>query len=380
MQTLSIKQLVVCAFIIVLSFFLQPQAFAYKAQNSSDKELVNKLLQLTYNCQFEDAKALVNQVLKEDSLSLEWNYFDGMIIYRSMFEKGEYNKEGTQFTSIMERVVKMGEDRIARNPQDTIALFYTGGAYGYLARYILKDGSFFKAASVGKKGMDLHEKLIAISPNCYDAYFSLGLYHSVASNVPWFIKPILYIFGISGDEEKGIEYLTLVSSKGNLAVYEARWVLAQLYSRRKEDEKAFNIYQSLAQQFPNNYSFVSQVVEMLCDQKRYHEAIEIGKKVCETNKLSNTYNVHLVHIYEYLAQGYTETEKYQEAIEAYKKIIEMRTRVTYSYAMIGNIYEKEKDNENAIDSYKKAIETGGEAKYREMAEERLEVLTKNGNQ
>jgi len=377
MQYISLKHFIAPAFIIALSFFMQPQVCAKNVQHAPDKVLVNKLLQLTYNCQFKEAKEIVDQALKEDSLSLEWNFFDGMIVYYLMFVKRDYREEGSKFSGMMERVVKIGEDRLARNARDTTALFYTGGAYGYLARYIAKDGSFFKSAAVAKKGMDVYERLIATTPNCYDAYLSLGVYHSIASGIPWYIKPILYIFGKSGDEDKAVEYLTMVSLKGNLGVYEARWVLAQQYSRTKENEKAFTLYQSLASQFPNNPAYVSQVIKLLFDQKRYPEAIEIGKILWENNKSSTSYDGSLAESYDYLAQAYAETGKFREAIELFEKIIDMSTMVTYSYTMMGNIYEKVKDYEKAIDSYQKAVESGGYAKYRKMSEERLEVLTRN---
>jgi len=50
----------------------------------------------------------------------------------------------------------------------------------------------------------MHKKLISLFPDYYDAYLSLGIFNYFASDVPWYLKPILFIFGMSGDKEKGI--------------------------------------------------------------------------------------------------------------------------------------------------------------------------------
>ena len=75
----SIIIVVFCA-----TFYVQAQSDSSNLYNASNKDLVNKLLQLTYNCQFNEAKALINQILQKDSLSIEWNYFKGMVLLRSM--------------------------------------------------------------------------------------------------------------------------------------------------------------------------------------------------------------------------------------------------------------------------------------------------------
>ena len=86
---------------------------------------------------------------------------------------------------------------------------------------------------------------------CYDAYYSLGVYHFAASNVPWYLKFFLGIFGMSGSEEKADSYLTLVAHKGTLAKYEAMEMLADLYVRRKMVDSAAVIYHKLIQEFPD---------------------------------------------------------------------------------------------------------------------------------
>jgi len=187
------------------TFSAQAQSVSYNLYNASDKDLVDKLLQLTYNCQLKEAKIFVNQVLQKDSLSIEWNYFRAMVLLRSMSDNQGNKDEMEQFEKAVNKVIKIGEERLAQNPNDSIGLFYTGAAYGYLAIfYIKKDGSTFKAAGTAKKGLEMHKKLISLFPDYYDAYLSLGIFNYFASDVPWYLKPILFIFGMSGDKEKGI--------------------------------------------------------------------------------------------------------------------------------------------------------------------------------
>jgi tetratricopeptide (TPR) repeat protein len=376
--------------IIIIIFctatYAQSQSVPCNVHEVFDKELVNKLLQLTYNCQFNDAKELVNQYLQKDTISFEGNFFYAMILLHSMSYYNDYKTEIDQFKKAIDRVVKIGEDKLEQNPKDALGLFYTGGAYGFLAIYhVKKDGSSFKAASIAKKGIKMHEELIELYPDYYDAYLSLGIFHFIGSLIPWYLKPILYIFGMSGDQDKALEYLTLVSTKGTLAVYEAREFLAALCLVREDQEQAANIYKSLAIQFPNNYKYKQTATYLLKERKRYSEVVEIGKKTWEeyrirVNALTKSDSMNISRICQYLGEVYSEQGQSKGAIEIFEIIIErniLKKDHDYFFLLLGRNYEKEHNNENALHNYKKVIELTNTSDFRKEAEERIILLNNN---
>jgi tetratricopeptide (TPR) repeat protein len=338
---------------------------------------------MTYNCRFEEAQKLVDGVLRKDSMSLEWNYYDGVVLLRSMIARQEY-EERERFFAIMNRVIQIGEKRLGDNPQDTNALFFTGGAYGFTGMYYAHDGSYLKAVSTGKKGIELHEKLIAISPNYYDAYLSLAVFHFYASGVPWFVKPILYIFGKSGDEDKAIEYASLVSRKGHLAQYEAKFMLYELSMRRKDYEHAINAIQSLALQFPNNHLYTVRACELLDYTGRYSAVIDVGRRVWDVHHTPNYVctkydSSRFGGVCFCLGKAYTALGQSREAIEVFDEIVRDNLCVYFHddiFYLLGTNYEQENDRENAMRCYRKVIESNSSSELVRKAQGRLENIPK----
>jgi pentatricopeptide repeat protein len=368
------------------AFSAQAQSVSHNLYNASDKDLVNKLLQLTYNCQIKEAKALVDQVLQKDSLSIEWNYFRGMILLRSMSDNQSNKDEIEQFDKAINKVLTIGEERLAQNPNDSIGLFYTGAAYGYLAIcHIKKGGSTFKSAFIAKKGLEMHKKLISLFPDYYDAYLSLGIFNYYASDVPLYLKPIVFILGMSGDKEKGIEYLTLVSDKGTLAIYEAREMLAVLYLIKGELEQAAILYKLLAMQFRCNYKYANSATGLLQATKHYTDVIEIGKNIwklyhAHTGGLTKSDSLNINNICSYLGEAYSELGQSKEAIEIFEKMIEeniLVQRHDHFFLLLGRNYEKEHNNVNSVRCYRKVMELTNTDTSRKEAQERIIFLTKN---
>lgn len=374
----SIIIVVFCA-----TFYVQAQSDSSNLYNASNKDLVNKLLQLTYNCQFNEAKALINQILQKDSLSIEWNYFKGMVLLRSMSDNHDDKDQLEQFEKVINRVIIIGEERLAQNSNDTSGLFYTGAAYGYLAIcHIKKGGSTFKSAFIAKKGLEMHKKLISLFPDYYDAYLSLGIFNYYASDVPWYFKPIVFIFGMSGDKEKAFEYLSLVSEKGTLAVYEAREMLAVFYLVKGDIEQAAILYKSLALQFRLNYKYANSATGLLYAAKHYTDVIEIGRNIWKfyhtpTRGLTKSDSLNINFICSCLGEAYSEQGQSKEAIEIFEKMIEENILVQKHDYFFGRNYEKEHKNENSVRCYRKVIELTNNDASRNEAQERVIFLTKN---
>lgn len=366
--------------------FIHMSLCAQKGNGDSEGEKIDSLLHLTYNCQFEEAQTLVDQVLEKDSMSLKWNYFRGVVLLRSMIAQQDYG-EKARFLEIMDRVVQTGEKRLAENPGDTSALFFTGGAYGFIGMVHAHDHSYWKAVSVGKKGIEHHEKLITISPNYYDAYLSLAVFHYYASGVPWYVKPILYIIGKNGDEDKAVEYASLVSQKGHLAVAEARYMLYDLGIRRKDYEQAINAIRPLARQFPNNHLYAIRACEILDYTDRYPDVIEIGKTVWDAHHRQHGFqlkndSVHYVGICYCLGKAYSALGRSREAVEVFEEMIRDSMFVDahyYIFYLLGKNYEKENDRENAVRCYRKVIEIDSSSDLAKISKERLKSMQMKGN-
>ncbi len=89
------------------------------------------------------------------------------------------------------------------------------------------------------------------------------------------------------------------------------------------------------------------------ENKRYEEAIEAYKKAIEVDP-------EFPFPYNGLGLIYYNQKRYEEAIEAYKKAIEVDPEYSSPYNGLGNTYYFQQRHEEAIEAYKKAIEVDPE--------------------
>lgn len=212
------------------------------------------------------------------------------------------------------------------------------------------------------------------------------MFHFYASDVPWFIKPIFYVIGKSGDENKAIEYASLVSQKGHLAVCEARYMLYELSMRRKDYEHAIDAIQSLAGQYPNNHLYVVRASEILDYTNRYSAVIDIGRKIWDAHHTQHRFQTRndstdYACICYCLGKAYSARGRSQEALEVFNEMIRDRMVVTFHdhvFYLLGKNYEKENDRENAMRCYKTVVELGPSSEYGKKAQERLASILKEG--
>ena len=226
---------------------------------------------------FQLADQIIAAQLSRDSTSLEWLFLRGMRYYSEIFVIPGFNKIAvSRMKQSLERAAELGERRLEDRPNDAYTLFYTGGALGYLGIAKMAEGSLFGAVGTAKKGFNMHEDLIELCPECYDAYLGPGMMNLMTSDVPMFLKPILWLFGLNGSEEKAYDYLSTAFHKGRIVRLEGGTYFAQLLERRKECKHSFEVYSQLIQEYPMKVGLRAESMSPLWADKRYDDVISLG--------------------------------------------------------------------------------------------------------
>lgn len=357
---------------------------SYPASNVGSHTQTERTIELTYNCHFDSALSVLDEMIQRDPKSLELKFFRAIVIWRRIVVNGKDAKSEEVFEREMVTLAHIGEERLSKDEQDTIALFYTGGACGYLARYYAATDQLFEAISWGKRGLSYHEELLSLAPRWFDAYLSLGLFHFYASGAPWYLKPILFLLGRNGSEEKAIKFLTLVSEKGKLARFEAEETLAELYVRRGEHRNADSLYRDLAARFPRNLSYYQKSAVSLFELGRYEQAIEICKKGINqldnpTLTVSSLDSFRIGFLFILMAESYVKLNQLESALRAYKAFLEggVGTQFfSFAYLSSGRIYEKLHERQQAAECYWKVITINRVPEHVKEARQRVNQLSR----
>ena len=158
-----------------------------------------------------------------------------------------------EFNGAIAQSQKVADAILQRSPNDRNALFVTvmnlGLESDYLAMVEKRD---LAALAYTKRAGIEAKKLLAIDPDCYDAYLAVGVENYMLGLNPAPVRWLLRLYGAETDKESGIQKLQLTAAKGHYLLPFARLLLAVAALRDKDRNQAKELLQNLAQEFPNN--------------------------------------------------------------------------------------------------------------------------------
>ena len=164
------------------------------------------------------------------------------------------------FDSSLDQAEKLAQDRLGRNQNDSRALLALslinglhGDDFGIFTKKDLKAISYIKTATT------YAEKLLAQSPDSYDAYVSTGMGKVIVARKSAPVRWVLRLGGLKGDEGEGIKELTLAADRAHYLAPFARLLVVFEDVRFKNTDDARRKLEALHQQFPNNHLFQEEL-------------------------------------------------------------------------------------------------------------------------
>lgn len=194
-------------------------------------------------------------------------------------------------------------------------------------------GNAYEDARDFQKAGDAYEKYLTFKPeNAWQAFQRLGMARLNANQFEAAAAALAEAFKIQS-QDQNIGYN-----------------LAQAYQKAGKLAEAEDIFKKLAELSPEGaVNYYSAILKMYGDAQKPEKAVEAAKKVVElkpNDELAwiNLGNMHL------------QMQKYQEAIEAFKKAIAIRPTYDLGYIQLGACLYNLKRYAEAIESFKKVVE------------------------
>jgi tetratricopeptide (TPR) repeat protein len=244
------KYLIASLPFILVSFFIvkigHPQG---------DDDHFCRALDLSFNFEFDQAISLLDLIQKEDPDDLR-PYFFKAVIYDQMVHNCNNEEENTRlFFENIEKAEEIAKKLESQEEDSWYVNFFLGGIYGWKGKYYLKNNEKWKIFVNGRKAKGYFERTIKLKPDCFDAYYGLGLYHYYAGTLPRLLRFFLPLFNFEGDVKRGIEELYLAKEKGKYGQSFAAYELACIYSRPGENhETALQLASELNEKYPQNFN------------------------------------------------------------------------------------------------------------------------------
>jgi hypothetical protein len=273
---------VVCVLLLFLAAVTYP--LCVPAQAQSVEADLDQSYHAMYNLQFNDALRKAEEAKTLDKADpLPWmaqacailfREFDRLHILSSELFASDENFSARKaqswnasakkdFDNALANAEKLAQHRLDHDKNDTKALFALAIANGLRAD---------DAALIGKKNLaalgytkaatSYAERLLALSPDSYDAYVATGVGKYLIGGKSAPVRWILRLGGMKGDQEEGLKELSLAAEHGRYLAPFARILLAFDDLRHKNKSAARTKLVSLSQQFPNNTLFLREMAKL----------------------------------------------------------------------------------------------------------------------
>jgi len=277
---------------------------------------------------------------------------------------------------LVRQAQKLEDAELARNPNNVDILYARGVTRGQFALYTaLIERAWFSALRNAVGARHDHERVLELSPQTSDAKLVVGAHNYVMGSLPMAVKVAVALVGLSGNKEKGIEYLYgAVRGNGESSV-DAAIVLLVFLRREHRYGEALSIAANLSLRFPRNYLLALEEANLLRAPGKYGEAEEQYRRVWQNGREGKYGNLH----YEMAALGLGDllrSEKnYQGAAAAYELVSEIAAPdpevLQKANLGAGEMYDQMQKRDLAVKKYEAVVATNSGNDQAEKARKRM---------
>ncbi|MFB3815106.1 MAG: tetratricopeptide repeat protein [Terriglobales bacterium] len=155
---------------------------------------------------------------------------------------------------LTERSLALSEARLKQNPDDVDALYARGVTRATRSTAMgLLDKSWFAALRSALGARRDHERVLELDPTYTDAKMVVGIHNYVLGSLSWAVKAAAAVVGISGNKQKGIQYLFEAAQGSGEASVDAKIALSLFLRREQRYAEAIQLVGGLVQDYPRNF-------------------------------------------------------------------------------------------------------------------------------
>jgi tetratricopeptide (TPR) repeat protein len=205
-----------------------------------------------------------------------------------------------QIKQLVDRAEGLEEQELKSNPKNVDALYARGVTRAQFALYTaLVERAWFSALRNAVGARRDHERVLELDPSYVDAKLVVGTHYYVMGSLPWSVKVAVALVGLSGNKEKGLEYLRQVAAANGENCVDAKVVLSLFLRREHHFDEARSLMQDLAARYPRNYLFPVEEANLLRAGGHIPEAVAAYRKTWQNGRDGKYDSLH----YELAASG-----------------------------------------------------------------------------
>jgi tetratricopeptide (TPR) repeat protein len=258
------------------------------------------------------------------------------------------------------QALALSQAQLDKDPNNVDALYARGITRGLRATYMgMGEKAWFAALRSAVSARHDHERVLELDPKYVDAKLLVGTDLYIIGSLSWPAKVAASVVGISGNKQKGLEYLReVVAGAHSEVASDGKIVLALFLRREQKYDEVLKLVSGMQTEFPRNFLVASEYAHLMNAAGHGQEAIAAYRKVLAGCR-SNAYAGCRIEVPAYgLGEALRGQREYQDAAEAYDLSAshgndpELRQKATLA---AGQMYDVLQKREAALEKYRTVI-------------------------
>ena len=203
--------------------------------------------------------------------------------YWTQSRKPEVSPEdAARFHEYAEEALTRAERALAEDPTNLDLLYYRGATEALQSGWeIVVERSYLAGARLIRRAVGRHRAVLEADPGFADAYVVPGAWDYGVATLPRALRALAFLFGVRGDRDRGLDWVTKTSREGQRARWGALWTLAVLRQREKQFDEALAAIRTLRRRFPRNPDYALEEVAVLVSRRDFAGAREAAEGFLE---------------------------------------------------------------------------------------------------
>jgi tetratricopeptide (TPR) repeat protein len=277
---------------------------------------------------------------------------------------------------LVEQAEKLENAQLAHDPDNVDMLYARGVTRGQFALYTaLIERAWFSALRNAVGARRDHERVLELDPQYTDAKLVVGAHYYVMGSLSLAMRMAASLVGLSGDKQKGLQYLSDAYHANGETSVDAGIVLMVFLRREHRYGEALQIAGELGPRFPRNYLLPLEEANLLRVSGKGDEAEEQYRRVWQNGREGKYGSLH----YEIAAVGLGDLlrseKKYQAAAAAYELVSEVTGAdpelLQKANLGAGEMYDQLQKRDLAVKKYEAVVATNSGNAEADRARKRM---------
>ena len=271
---------------------------------------------------------------------------------------------------------RLEDAELARDPNNVDTLYARGVTRGQFALYTaLIERAWFSSLRNAVGARRDHERVLELDPKYTDAKLVVGAHNYVMGSLSFAVKMAVALAGLSGDKEKGLQFLRDAYHGNGETSVDAGIVLMVFLRREHRYDEALQIAGAIAPRVPRNYLLPLEEANLLRASGKLDQAEEQYRRVWQNGRDGKYGNLH----YEIAALGLADLlrseKKYQPAAAAYELVSEVAGAdpelLQKANLGAGEMYDQLQKRDLAVKKYEAVVATNSGNAEADKARKRI---------